>query len=183
MRSADLDYYFGIALAQLGRWDEARSALQSGRRLQPLDKRFPIELAGVEFKQKNYPQAADWLRVALRIDPTDAYANDFLATVYFLQNNLEAALKSWNRIGKPEIENIQIEPEPRVSSALLDRAFTFAPASILRNEDFLATESRLNGLGIFSSHTVNLIAREDGKFNVVLRAQERNGWGDGKWTG
>ena len=119
----------------------------------------------------------------MRIDPTDAYANDFLATVYFLQNNLEAALKSWNRIGKPEIENIQIEPEPRVKSALLDRAFTFAPASILRNEDFLATEARLNGLGIFSSHTVNLIAREDGKFNVVLREQERNGWGDGKWTG
>ena len=59
VRSADLDYYFGIALAQLGRWDEARSALQSGRRLQPLDKRFPIELAGVEFKQKNYPTGSE----------------------------------------------------------------------------------------------------------------------------
>ena len=182
-RSADLDYYYGIALAQLGRWDEARNALQSGRRSQPLDKRFPVELAGVEFKQKHYAQAANWLRVALRIDPTDAYANDFLATVFFLQNNLEAALNYWNRVGKPEIEYVQTEPEPRLKSALLDRAFTFAPAGMLRSEDLLATEARLNGLEVFSNHTFDLIAREDGKFNVVLRAQERNGWGDGKWVG
>lgn len=182
-RSADLDYYYGIALAQLGRWEEAHSALQSGRRLQPYDKRFPVELAGVEFKQKHYTQAANWLHVALRIDPADAYVNDFLATVYFLQNNLEAAFKYWNRVGKPEIESIQTETKPRVKSALLDRAFTFSPASILRSEDLLATEARLNGLGIFSNHTFNLTAREDGKFDVVLREQERNGWSYGKWAG
>jgi tetratricopeptide repeat protein len=181
--SADLFYYYGVSLAKLGRWDEARNALQSGRRLRPMDERFPVELAGVAFQQKHYAQAASWLRVALRIDPEDSYANEFLATTYFVQNNLEAALKYWNRVGKPEIENIQTEPEPQIKPALLDRAFTFSPAGIFRSEDLLTTEARLNGLGIFPNHALSLMAREDGKFNVVLRARERNGWGDGKWTG
>ncbi len=54
-RSADLDYYYGSALAQLGEWDQARNAFLIGRRLAPNDKRFPIELAGVAFRQKDYP--------------------------------------------------------------------------------------------------------------------------------
>src|SRR5882672_1571245 len=123
-RSADINYYYGTALARLGRWDEARRAFQIGLSQQPGDKRFSLELAGVCFRQKNYPAAAEHLRRALRLDPADTYANDFLAGVYFLQGNVEAALKYWNRISKPEIEEVRIEPAPRVAPALLDRAFT-----------------------------------------------------------
>ena len=50
--TADLNYYYGIALAGLERWDDAESAFQRGRIQQPRDKRFPVELAGVRFKQK-----------------------------------------------------------------------------------------------------------------------------------
>ena len=182
-RSADIDFYYASALAQLGRWDEARNAFEAGRHRQPRDKRFPIELAGVEFKQNHYAQAAGWLHIALRIDPTDAYANDFLGTIYFLQDNIEAALKYWNRSGKPEIYRVSTEPEPRLKPALLDRAFAFSPASILHEQDLPITEARLNGLQMFSSHVLALKAREDGQFDVVLRAHERNGWGDTKWQG
>jgi hypothetical protein len=55
--SADLDYYYGVALAHLERWAEARKALSDGQRLAPTDKRFPVELAGVAFKQKKYGEA------------------------------------------------------------------------------------------------------------------------------
>src|ERR1700751_696538 len=127
-RSADLDYYYGMALARLGRWDEAAKAFRAGIRLKPNDKRFPLELAGVAFKQKNYSCAVSNLRRALELDPDDSYASDFLASVYFLQNNLQAALKYWNRVGKPRIENGQAEPTPRVDPVLLDRAFAFSPA-------------------------------------------------------
>src|SRR2546422_1004155 len=48
-RSADLDFYYGTALAKLGRWQEAHDAFESGARLQPQDNRFPLELAGGEF--------------------------------------------------------------------------------------------------------------------------------------
>src|SRR4051812_956982 len=53
-RSAGLDYYYGIALAQLGRLPEAHQALLAGHRAKPADKRFLLELAGVEFKLKDY---------------------------------------------------------------------------------------------------------------------------------
>src|SRR5262245_19380754 len=64
-RSADLNYYYGISLARLERWGEARMAFQSGLGQQPRDKRFLQELAGVAFRQKNYSEAADYLRRSL----------------------------------------------------------------------------------------------------------------------
>jgi tetratricopeptide (TPR) repeat protein len=175
--SAELDYYCGMALARLGRFDEAARALQAGIRLNPDDVRFPLELAGIAFKQKNYSRAAAHLRRALKLNPADAYANEFLATVYFLQGNLEAALKYWNRIGKPRIENVLTDPKPRVDPVLLDRAFVFAPASNLRLAELVTTEKRIGGLGIFPTYRFELAAREDSKFDAIFRSQERNGWG------
>src|SRR5437870_7555478 len=65
-RSADLDFYYGTALAKLGRWQEAHDAFESGTRLQPQDNRFPLELAGVEIKQKHYRQSAHYVMRAIR---------------------------------------------------------------------------------------------------------------------
>jgi tetratricopeptide (TPR) repeat protein len=73
-RGADVDFYYGSALAHLERWDEARAAFLAGRRLRPRDERFPIELGGVAFKQKRFSEAARWLRKGLRLKPEDSYA-------------------------------------------------------------------------------------------------------------
>lgn len=178
--SADLDYYYGFALAHLERWAEARSVLSDGQRLAPNDKRFPIELAGVAFKQKKYGEVRHDLHRALRLDPRDEYANEFLATVYFLQGNLEAALKYWNRVGKPQIADVRGEPALKVCPALLDHAFAFAPASTLTLDELLASNVRLRGLEIFPTYKLNLEARPDGKFDVIFRAQELNGFGNSK---
>jgi tetratricopeptide (TPR) repeat protein len=175
--SADFDFYYGTALAHLGRLEDAHMAFTAGARLQPNDKRFPLELAGVAFKQKDYSRAARYLRRALRLDPHDSYGNDFLGTVYFLQGNIEAALKYWNRTGKPLLEAIRNDPTPRLNLALLDHAFAFAPASELRLPDLLTTDARIRGLGIFPSYQFDLEARDAGKFDMVFRNHERNGWG------
>ncbi len=173
-RSADLDYYYGTALSRLGRWEEAERAFQSGLSRRPGDKRFSLELAGVCFKRKNYAEAAEHLRRAMRLDPADAYAKDFMAGLYFLRGNLEAALKQWNRISKPEVAETRIEPALRVAPALLDRAFTVAPATTLDLRDLQTTKSRVSGLDIFSSYRFDLEARPDGKFDLVFRATERS---------
>ena len=109
-----MDFYYGEALAQLGRLTEAQNALEAGRRLAPADPKFPVELAGVAFRQKNYPQAIRRLRQATRLEPGDAYANDFLGTAYFLEGNIEASLKYWNRAGKPRIADVREVPPPRI---------------------------------------------------------------------
>ena len=180
-RNAELNYFYGIALAQLGNYGEAEQALLEGRRQQPRDKRFPIELAGVAFKRKNYGRAARWLGRALKLDPSDAYANDFAGTVFFLEGNLPAALKYWNRVNKPKIDNVSAAPELRIRPELLDRAFAFSPASVLRLPDLHTSETRIDGLRIFPMYTFQLNARPDHNFNLVFRATERNGWGANKW--
>ncbi len=173
-----------MALARLGRFEEARAALTSGERKDPRDKRFPIELAGLAYQRKDLPAAQTHLKRALWLDPNDRYANDFLATVYFLRHNLEAALQHWNRIGKPHIEQIQMEPEPKVRPALLDQAFAMAPASMLGLHDLRATEASLDLLGIFPRYQFSLAPRDENEeFDLIFRASERNGWGDTKWAG
>jgi hypothetical protein len=180
-RAAEMNYYYGSALAHLERWQESASALQAGRMLAPADPRFPIELAGIAFKQKQYPQAARHLRQAIKLAPNDIYVNDFLGTIYFLDGNLEASLKYWNRAGKPEIAEVREESAYRVSSSLLDRAFAFSPASTLLLSELLDTEARIRALGIFPQHHFDLVPHEDGKFDVIFRGEERDGFGDGKW--
>lgn len=181
--SPDVNYYAGIALAQLGRLEEARIRLLAGYRQSPADARFPTELAGIAFKQKRYAEAAGWSKRSLSIDPHDAYTNDLLATTFFLVGNNEAALKYWNRSAKPQIENVEAETGLRIRPELLDRALTFSPNSQLRLEDFRASARRVEGLGIFANTRLQLAARDDGKFDVTVYAQERNGWGQNAWQG
>src|SRR5436190_13353649 len=75
---AESCFYYGSALAHLGRWAEAKSAFETGRRSFRHDARFPVELAGVAFKEKKYAEAQSWLQEALRLSADDTYANDFL---------------------------------------------------------------------------------------------------------
>ena len=63
---------------------------------------------------------------------------------------------------------------------MLDRAFVFAPASRLRLSDWLTTEVRIRGLEIFPRYQFDLLARPDGKVDVVFRNRERDGWGQSK---
>ena len=181
VHTADDYYYYGGALAQLGRYDPAGQALLAGLRQRPTDKRFSTELAGISFKQKRYPQAAQWLHRALKLDPADNYANDFLGSTYFLADNLEGALKYWNRIGKPEIEEVRIQSQLKVQPALLDSAMTFSPAEVLNSSDLLASQARVRGLEIFPQYSFDLAARDDGKFDLAFRAQELNGIGGTEW--
>jgi tetratricopeptide (TPR) repeat protein len=181
--SADLDYYRGMALARLERWADAEDAFKTGRRKAPRDKRFPLELAGVAFKRKDLSRAREEIQTALRLDPEDAYANDFLATLYVLDENLPAALKYWNRIQKPHIENLRIEPQLQVNPVLLDRAFAFSPASLLLREDFWTTEARLRELDIFPRFRFELLPAGGSNFDLLFRPVERNGWGDGALGG
>ncbi len=171
----DGEFARGLALAREGRWTEARAALEAGAASAPRDKRFPIELAGVAWRLHDRRAARRWLHRALALDSNDAYANEFLGTLYLLDGNPEAALRYWNRIGRPRIEQVRFEPEPRLDPVLADRALAFAPASVLRLEEYRASERRLRFLGAFVSPRLDIVAREDDAYDAVVRARERRG--------
>ncbi|MDE3110612.1 MAG: hypothetical protein KGL02_11805, partial [Acidobacteriota bacterium] len=187
---ADLELYRGLALAQLQRWDEAKSAFQTGLVLHPRDARLMVELAGVLYRQKNFAQAKHFLRHALSIEPGDAYSNDFLGSIYFLEGNLEAALQYWNRAGKPRLADLSYVPEPAIDPLILDRAFSFARGEVWTRGQYLSTEARLGALDLFPLMQFDLQPQvpapsagagskdktSDGSFNLVFRAQQRAPW-------
>lgn len=180
-RSAEDEFEYGMASAHLQHWTDARAALLAGRGLCPTDKRFPIELAGIAFQQKRYPEAATWIRRGLRLDDRDSYALDFAGTTYYLMGNLPAALKYWNRVQKPYIAGLQVDPNLHVGRLLLERAFAFAPAQVMTGAQFAATRARLDGLGIFPAYNIGIHARTDGKFDAEFYGMERDRWGGGRW--
>lgn len=176
----DLIYYRGLALAKLKRWAEAKAAFERGLQARPRDKRFPIELAGIAFLQHQNGEAKRELRRALRLDPRDAYANNFLATLYALDDNLPAALKYWNRAGKPQIHTIKGQPHGVVDPLLLRRAFAFSPGAVLTLSEFRATGALLNSLGVFIRPQVRLTPADGGKFDASFAGGVKPGLGGTK---
>ena len=64
-QSAELDFLRGLALARLKKWEQATLAFETGARKSPRDSRFPVELAGIAYKQKDFPLAKKHLQMAL----------------------------------------------------------------------------------------------------------------------
>ncbi|MGH9739977.1 MAG: hypothetical protein ACRD4X_15525 [Candidatus Acidiferrales bacterium] len=173
---AELELYRGLALAQLQRWDEAKRSFEAGLVHHPRDERLMVELAGVDYHQKDYKYAKSFLRRALSIDRRDSYANNFLASIYFLEGNLEAALKYWNRAGKPILVDLSYSPAPSLNPLTLDRAFDFSRGSVWRRDRYLATQARLHALDLFPLMQFDLQPQSSGSFDLVFRAPQRAPW-------
>jgi len=182
-QSSDLDLVMGLALARQEKWSEASQSFESGSRKAPGDPRFLVELAGIAYKQKDFRIAKDRLYAALRLNPQDAYAREFLATIYFLEGNLEAALKYWNPEDKPRLRSVAFVPSLHLKESLSKRALAFNAPQVLTGDALLATESRLDLLGIFSSRRIELTPAGSGNYDAMLHLAERNGWGDSKVEG
>src|SRR5436309_6460164 len=182
-QSPDFDFLAGLALARLEKWDEAKLAFDAGLRKSPGDSRFLVELAGVAYKQKDFRAAKNHLHAALKRNPRDSYSNEFLATIYFLEGNLEAALKYWNPEDKPRLKTVAFEPSLKLKESLRDSAVAFNAPQVLTADALLTTEARLDDLGIFSSRRMELSPADSGNYDATLHLAERNGWGDSKVEG
>ncbi|HLZ52384.1 MAG TPA: tetratricopeptide repeat protein [Candidatus Acidoferrum sp.] len=182
-QSPDLDFVAGLALAHTERLKEAREAFEAGLKKAPRDPRFLVELAGIAYKQKNFGVAKQELRAALRLDPHDTYSSEFLATLFYLEGNLEAALKYWNAIDKPRLQAVEESPAPKLRKELLSRSITFNAPQVLTEEALLSTKAKLESLGIFPRQRFELDASKSADYVATIHLDERNGWGDSKLEG
>ena len=178
---ADLELDRGLALAQLQRFDEAEQTFQAGFAGHPRDARFLDEMAGIAYRKKRFSEAKKELRRALALDPKDAYASNFLASIYFLEGNLEAALKYWNRVGKPKLSDLIYDPQPKLDPLILDRAFKFSPGAVWTRDQFLTTQAELKSLDLFPHTYDELVAQRDGSFKLAWHASEETSWRDMRW--
>jgi hypothetical protein len=182
-QSPEFDFLAGLALARLEKWPEAKLAFGAGFRKTPGDSRFLVELAGIAYKQKDFRTAKSNLRAALKLNPRDSYSREFLATLYFLEGNLEAALKYWNPEDKPRLRGVGFIPPLKLKESLRHRAVAFNATQVLTADALLTTQARLDNLGIFSSRRMDLSPADSGNYDATLHLAERNGWGDSKVEG
>jgi tetratricopeptide (TPR) repeat protein len=182
-QSPDFDFLAGLALARLEKWDEAKLAFDAGFRKAPGDSRFLIELAGVAYRQKDFRTAKRHLHAALKLNPRDSYPGEFLATIYFLEGNIEAALKYWNPEDKPRLKSVAFNPSLKLTESLRNRAVAFNAPQVLTAGALLTTQARLDNLGIFSSRRMELSPADSGTYDATLHVAEKNGWGDSKIEG
>lgn len=137
--------------------------------------RSELALASSAFREKHYAEAEEQLKSVVRADPEDRFASDFLGTVYLLDNNLPAALKYWDRAGKPRVREIHIDPPLRLDPVRLDHTFALSRAGVLTPRIYEETRQRLDSLGIFPRYEIELAPSTGEDFDVTFRASERNG--------
>ena len=168
--SADLGLYYGLALVKMGDVETAESAFQAEYARYQQDARFAEELAGLAYRRKSSRDAKRWLQRALAHDHSRPYANDFLGLLFLADENLPAAIKYWNRIGKPLVQDVRIEGAPRLNSLLLDRALAVSSGQVLTVDRLEMTRSNLDRLGVFGDYSFSLVPRPDPRFDLTLRS-------------
>src|SRR5260370_5870900 len=88
---------------------------------------------------------------------------------------------------KPEYKRrlrcVAFAPSLQLKESLRNRALAFNAPQVLTNDALLATQSRLDHLGVFSSTRMELTPSESGNYDLTLHLAERNGWGDSKVEG
>lgn len=146
---------------------------------QTLDnKKVLLDLASLSFDKDDYSKSLHYLKRALKVDPSDAYAHELIAAIYFLQGNYEAALKHWDRTSSmPFVQEIKIDSSLKTDPIMLDRSFAFSPAARLFLADVETTKARIKAMNAFSVFKIELAARSDGNFDVNFNAVERGGGG------
>src|SRR5262249_24148808 len=145
--------------------------------------RFWEERAGVAYHLKEYSRAKKDLLHALKLNPKDEYAAEFLGTIYFLEGNLDAALKYWNRVEKPRLARVALQPEPKLSLRLGDQAVAFHAPQVLSWDSWLTTEARLKNLDVFPQTRLELAPSGENDYAATVHLSERNGWGSSTWAG
>ena len=172
----------GLELFRGGKLDEAEQVFMAAWRRYPSEARFPLELAGVAYRKKDRKTAKARLRSALRLDPDNEYGNEFLALLYQQEGNLEAALRYWNRVKKPLIQEVHFDPEPRLPPRLIERAFAISGGQVFTEERLATTEANLARLNVFTTHKFDLALRQDQRFDATFRSAQR-GLSAGGWLG
>jgi hypothetical protein len=171
--SADALLAEAISLAGSGRLEEAESVLLKGKLAFDDDARFPIELAGIAWRKKDPAHAKVLLRRGIDLDPSNAYAAEFIGSLYLLDGNLFAAVKYWNRLRRPVLSDITFAPGPPLDAELTARIPAVSVGQVLTEDRLARTERNIDRLGIFSEPRFDLTPSANGDYSLVIRSAVR----------
>ena len=141
--AADVYLYLGIAYSRMKEFQKAEDVLNEGGKRYPQDARFHNELAHLFLTNNDTEAAKSALRRALVVDPIDNHASDLLATIDMSEGDVQSALRSWNKGGRPVIDDVLHNYYQTFGSWVVRNAVAFRPSSVLPYDKWKTTESRL----------------------------------------
>lgn len=131
------------------------------------------ELAGVRFAERRWSEAASLAEKAVHRDPGYEYAWDVLGSSRFMENDVDRALRAWNRIGKPRLDSIDIDGLDYTRYALVAQALALTPNTVLTADRYRLAERRLHQLPTQLSARIGLRPEPDGFATVDVAIVER----------
>ena len=135
-------------LVELSRRDvtAAAAGLLAATELCPADPAAWRELAGVRFLQSRWAEAGDLAQRAAQLDPADTEGWNLLATSRFLNDQPEAALGAWNRIGRPPIDLLHVKGLGRTRQPVVIGLIDLHPRELLTTATLGRAARRLHDL-------------------------------------
>ena len=123
-----------VALARAGDVGGAETGLLAAIRLCPGNAAAWRELAGVRFLQSRWAEASMLAERAVRLESGDEQGWDLLATSRFLNDESDAALDAWNRIGRPFVDLVRVEGARRTRYPVVAALVDLPPRTLLTTE-------------------------------------------------
>jgi len=167
----------GVAAGRNGSHVEAEDALHRAIAAAPSRPEARVELAGLRFLEKRYEDAAAGFASALVYQP-DPYAREMLAASLHLAGRTEDALKEWNRLGQPRLDQVAIKGLIHTRDDVVRRELKLAPEGVLDLGAYRETRLRLEELGIFNRIELRPVPRQLGHMDLEVDLAERHGFGD-----
>jgi len=172
--SADTFLYLGIAYRHMKEYPKAEDTFHEGSQRFPTDARFHVELANLFLENNDIDAAQAELQQVLQIDPTNNYASDELATIDMSRGEVQSALRSWNKSGRPYIDDILHNYYLNFGSWVVREGVTFHPANTLRYSQWKTTEARLFATDNFANVGLEVEpTRVPDQYNAVVRTTSK----------
>jgi len=124
---------------------------------------------------RRWDEAAVLAREAVDRDPHDEYARLVLGTSLFMLDDQVGALREWNVIGQPRLNEVNIEGLRRARYQTLTDALGLQSNTVLTADAFLRARHRLDGLPDRASARLALRPEDDGFASVDVVISERAG--------
>ncbi|MEZ5293860.1 MAG: C39 family peptidase [Vicinamibacterales bacterium] len=132
------------------------------------------ELASVRVLQSQWAEAAALAGRAARLDPSDGPGWDLLATSQFLDGRPLDALASWNRIGRPSVDDIRVTGARRIRQPVVADALGLAPRTLLTPAAFGRAARRLEALPATTRTALRFQPGDDGRASIEAAVVERS---------
>ena len=141
--TVDAYLLLGTAYSNMKEFQKAEDVLTEGSKRFSSDPQLFNALGDFYLANKDVDAARSALRQALRVDSKNNYASDLLATIDMSEGEVQSALRSWNKTGRPIIDDILHNYYLSFGSWVVRKAVAFHPTGVLRYSEWKTTESRL----------------------------------------